>query len=86
MDPQLETLLGSQSNIVKFQQRFRTMPSISRGAGVFYFVFSQPISTIPENFDNLAKDSSLQRKLIEHYKSGKFIHELEAYFVYDPAK
>ena len=85
MDPQLETLMGSGSNVVKFQQRFRVMPTVYSGSAVFYFVFSQP-QEIPASFDHLPQDSSLQRKLVEHYKSGQFIHELEGYFVYNPEK
>jgi len=83
MDPQLEGIMGSASNVVKFQQRFRVMPSAFPGSDIFYFVFSRPRG-FPETLDDLPQNTSLQRKLVDHYKNGNYIRELEAYFVYQP--
>lgn len=78
MDPQLENLVGADSNIAKFNRRFRKMTRKSQGDGVFSFIFLQSgndfdLSMLPET-------TTLERKLKEHYLSGKYIYELTGYF------
>ena len=39
MDPQLDEMLGEDTNIVKFSKRFHRLTRKSDGRGVFDFVF-----------------------------------------------
>jgi hypothetical protein len=77
--------MGTESNVVKFQQRFTVMPCIFPGCDVFYFVFSKT-RELPDSFDGLPQNSRLQRALAAHYQNGNYIRELEGYFVYHPTK
>lgn len=78
MDPQLIQLLGSDSNIAKFNSRFDKLPRRSEGKDVFSFVFLKP----DNNFDlrTLPERTTLERKLKDHYLAGKYIYELIGYF------
>lgn len=78
IDPQLDEILNSESNIVKFRQRFHSLTYKSSGKDVFNFIFNKP----DMNFDiqDLPEDSSLQRALKNHYLNGKAIYELEGFF------
>jgi hypothetical protein len=78
MSTQLDDMLGADSNIVKFSQRFRRMTCKSDAEAVFSFVFLKPdmnfeIKDLPEN-------TSLERKLKEKYLSGDALYEMHGYF------
>ncbi len=79
IDPQLIDMLGEESNISKFNKRFRKVTCGSPGRGVFGFVFLKPgdweidIESLPEN-------TTLERKIKEHYLAGKAIYEMQGYF------
>lgn len=78
MDYQLVKLLGPDCNISKLNLRFRKLPRKSKGHDVLSFVFLQPtknpdLTTLPER-------TTLERKLKQHYLSGKYIYELTGYF------
>ena len=79
VDPQLDKILNSESNIVKFRQRFHSLTRKSGGKDVFNFIFNK----LDMNFDiqDLPEDSSLQRALKNHYLEGKAIYELEGFFI-----
>ncbi len=78
LDPQLETLLGQESNIVKFGKRFTPVTHPSLGQGVFNFVFHKP----DMNFEmtELSENTRLERALKNHYLGGKAIFETFGYF------
>jgi hypothetical protein len=78
LDPQLETLLGRDANIVKFGKRFARLTAKSAGNGVFNFVFKKPNT----DFDirDLPESTRLERALKEHYLNGKAIYEMYGYF------
>lgn len=78
MDPQLVQMLGSDSNISKFNSRFAKLPRKSAGNDVISFVFLKPDSNIDLN--TLPERTSLERKLKTHYLDGKYIYELVGYF------
>lgn len=79
MDPQLVALLGEESNIVRFNQRFRKLTRKSYGGAVFVFIFKKnPDAVILEE---LPENTRLEKALKEHYMSGKRIHELTGYFI-----
>ncbi len=78
MDPQLQAILGQDTNIVKFQKRFAITPAESSGRGALNFVFYKPdpnvdLTALPEN-------TSLERSIKGHYLSGKSLCELIGYF------
>ena len=80
LDPQLEELLGEESNIVKFGRRFSLVGTESPGRAPFYFVYMRPneekvdVSTLSEN-------TRLERALKAHYEGGKFIYDAFGYFL-----
>ena len=78
LDPQLETLLGRDANIVKFGKRFARLTAKSAGNGVFNFVFKKPNN----DFDirDLPETTRLERALKAHYLGGKAIYEMYGYF------
>lgn len=79
MDPQLEGLLGDESNIVKFGKRFNRIGAKSAGRGVFYFIFNQPLNTEPP-ITILPERTRLERALKEHYMNNKAIYEMHGYY------
>ena len=78
LHPDLEELLGKNSNIVRFGKRFQLLTRKIHGNSAIYFVFLQPtndcdLATLPEN-------TKLQRTLKQYYLSGKALHEVIGYF------
>jgi len=70
LDPKLQTLLGENSKITGLQRRFVLYPTKSSGEDIFNYVFGKK----PEKLEDLAEDTSLQRKLKKLYLDGDFIH------------
>jgi hypothetical protein len=70
LDPNLADMLGEESKIIKFLNRFTKHPVKNNGEGVFTFVFPGK----PEDLTELPENTSLQRKLKKRYLDGKFIH------------
>ncbi len=82
MDPELCKILGEDSNITKFINRFIPACLKSSGRGVFSFVFlqSNPAAAVVEN---LPEDTSLQRKIKQHYLDGGCIYEMHGFIPKD---
>lgn len=78
MDPQLNTLVGEESNISKFNRRFAKLPAKSGGSGVLSFVFHRSSKDL--DLHSLPETSRLERALKQHYLNGKYIYELTGYF------
>ena len=78
MDPQLETLLDPDANIVRFGRRFIRLTRKSDGNAVFYFAFRLPEPVPPET---LPEDTRLWRALKAHYLSGRVIYEDVGFFL-----
>lgn len=70
LDPQLGQLLGEDSRITGFQNRYIRHPQKSAGMHVFGFVFPKRY----ESFATLPEDSSLRRKLKQLYLNGGHIY------------
>ncbi len=85
LDPQMQSFLGENSNIIQYQKRFRCLPRVCNGKGVFFFIYSIPNEQEPD-LDALETKSSLQKGVVAHYKAGKYIYELPGYFVCNPYK
>jgi len=77
MDPQLEYLLKTDSNIITFQRRYTRFPSVSSGNGVFSFVFLKKYERLQE----LPENTSLERALKKHYLGGNYIYESGGFFL-----
>ena len=78
LDRQLVDILGEETNISKFCKRFRPIPLHSRGEAVFNFVFHKPNM----NFEmkDLPENTTLERKLKQHFLNGGAIYETYGYF------
>lgn len=71
LDPQLADYLPESSNIVHFQRRFELLPE-SAGThdadeSIIEFVFRR----VDVDLDELPQDTTLQRAIVSHLKSGK---------------
>jgi len=66
LDPNLEAIVGPESNIVKFGARFSRHPVKSAGRHVFSFVFPAGI----ERYEDLPENTRLERGLKQLYLSG----------------
>ncbi len=68
LDPRLADLLPEDSNVVRFQRRFRLLPGHGRDAGedLMRFVFGT-LTTPP---DELPARTALQRAVLAHLRSG----------------
>jgi len=78
LDPTLCDLLGENSNIVKFGNRFIRQTGKSGGSAVFSFVFLDPGAK--DDLAALPEDTRLTKALKYHYLDGKYIHEYFGYF------
>ena len=78
LDPQLEELVGSESNIVKFGKRFIRQTGKSGGGAIFSFVFLNPGAK--NDLDSLPENTRLTKALKYHYLDGKRIYEVFGYF------
>lgn len=78
-DPQLIEMLGEDSNIAKFCNRFQSLTLKSNGRAVYYFVFSQPDDKF--EFKDLPENTRLEKMLKRHYMDGKAIYEMEGFFL-----
>lgn len=79
LDPQLEKLLGDESNIVKFGRRFLRISVESGGQSPYYFVFMRPLDEAVDP-DTLTENTRLERALKTHYINGGFIYDLFGFF------
>lgn len=71
LDPQLADYLPSESNIVRFQQRFRHSHDLADGdADTLEFVFGQR----KPDLEKLPQDTTLQRAVVAHLRAGRHWH------------
>ena len=78
LDPQLEEYIDLDSNIVQFQRRFNLLPvdDTNGNSTTIEFLFKRPIADI----DDLPRDSSLQRGVLDHIAAGKTWHFRTGWF------
>ena len=76
MAPELDVIIGADSNIVKFQSRYLRYPSHTKGLDVMNFVFK----TTAVNYADLPENTSLQRKLKRIYLDGGYLYEYNGIF------
>lgn len=80
LDPQLEELLGEESNIVKFGKRFSLITKKTDGKYTLYFAFGRALDG-PIDYTTLPEDTRLQRAIKAHYLAGKVVEEPYGYIV-----
>ena len=80
MSQELPAILKPTSNILAFQKKFTIIPSVSVGRAVFAFVFQRSAAFIPASFDDLPRNTSLERAIIALYENGGYIHEGSGFF------
>lgn len=80
LSPELERLVGADSNIVKFGNRFNRISVVSQANDIFYFVF---LITWGADivYKELPENSRLEKALKEHYLNGAKIYEVYGYFM-----
>ena len=78
-DPQLAQILPETSNIANFGKRFTRYAQKGDGMDPLGFIFGVPREN--PDFDSLPEDTSLQRALKNHYKSGKGIYITSGYIL-----
>lgn len=81
INPHLKELLGEESNVVNFANRFEILRMTGEGEAVFDFVFNLP-SRDGIDLHDLPENTSLQRKLKEYYLNGNVIRETEGIILF----
>jgi hypothetical protein len=80
LDPQLKTFLNSESNIIRFQDRFTIAnESYDSSDSVMQFVFGKHLRDI----DTISPKSSLERGIVEHLRSGGNLYGRQGWFRLD---
>lgn len=77
LDPKLKQLLGEQSKISQLINMFHLYPQKCAGTGVFGYVFPKNY----ESYESLPEDTSLQRKLKQHYLDGNYIYDYAGFIL-----
>ncbi len=78
LDPQVATLVHPESNIAKFNRRFKKVTEKCPGESVFSFVFLKPNMNF--SIDELPENTTLERAIKKHYQEGKAIYRMSGYF------
>ena len=78
LDPQVTDLLDPQSNISKFNNRFKKVTAKCPGESVFSFVYLKPNMNF--SIDDLPENTTLERAIKKHYQEGKAIYRMSGYF------
>ena len=73
LDNSLADIIGNESKIVKFGDRFMRIPVKSKGKEVFNFVFTSQVSSLEE----LPENTRLERGLKSLYLGGGYVHGYE---------
>lgn len=84
MSPELRHLLKPDSNILLFQKQFNVFPSEdSSGTAVFKYVYNKSVDSL-ENIDLnlLPENTSLMKKIKEHYKNGGHVNQFAGVFLF----
>ena len=82
MATELKEMLKSDSNILKFQEKYMRFPRRASGKDVFFFVFLKPYEIL-ENMDlkSLPEKTSLESKIKKYYIKGNYIREIGGFIL-----
>ena len=78
LNPELEEVLGPESNIVAFGSLFHLHPNKCAGKGVFNFVFK---TSVNPDLATLPEDTRLQRWLKAKYLAGGYHHNFGGFIL-----
>jgi hypothetical protein len=78
LDPQIKTLMGKETNLTKFADRFEKFPTKSSGGDVFEYVYLLPSTTLPEK---LPENTSFGVAVKKHLMSGGHIYGSKGVFL-----
>ena len=79
LDPVLEELLGSDSNIVRFGKLFAPLTRKIHGTSALYFIWGLP--NADGDLSQLSENTRLERALKQHYLQGKAVYEVNGYLL-----
>lgn len=77
LDPMIKKVMGKDTNMTRFADRFTRYPIESIGTSVFHYLY---LTTDTENIDILPENTSMQRKIKTHLKSGGKIYNFQGVF------
>ena len=81
LDKQIEDLMGTESNIAKFGNRFHRMQFKSNGMAAIRFVFNVNGKKYTlDDLNSLPENTRLERLLKKHYLDNKAIYEVHGFF------
>ena len=81
LDPLIRELLGEESNIVKFGNRFHKMRYKNAGTAAIQFVYNVNGKKYTLNdLDSLPENTRLEKRLKKYYLDGKAIYEPHGFF------
>ena len=72
LDKRIPQLLGKETNLTRFMDKYTGYPLISSGQGLYAFVFNLH-SPVPA--EELPEDTSLRRVIKQHLMNGGYIYE-----------
>jgi len=77
LDPKIKEVIGKETNMTRFADRFTRYPVESNGTSVFHYLY---LTTDTENIDALPEDTSMQRKIKKHLQDGGKILNFKGVF------
>ena len=81
LDKQIEDLMGAESNIAKFGNRYQRMHYKDPGTGAIGFVFNVGEKKYtPKNIEEAPENTRLEKILKKHYLEGKAIYAPHGFF------
>lgn len=83
LDPKIKEVLGKETNMTRFADRFTRFPVESVGTSVFHYLY---LTTDTENIDILPENTSMQKAIKAHLMSGGKILNFRGVFTKENLK
>lgn len=77
LDPMIKKVIGKETNMTRFADRFTRYPTESTGSSVFHYLY---LTSDTENIDALPENTSMQREIKKHLQSGGKILNFQGVF------
>ncbi len=77
LDPSIKKVMGKQTNMTRFADRFTRFPIESNGTSVFTYLYN---TTDTENIDSLPENTTMQKAIKKHLQSGGRILNYQGIF------
>lgn len=75
MEKRLREIMGRDTNITRFAERYHVFPTKSKGTGVYSFLYHLPPQSAGNVPENLPEDNSMQRAVKAYLKKGNHFYE-----------